>query len=60
MARAGEGDGDGEGRSGRKSYPLYDSPLLKAGARCKGGRVKVDACGPLAHLPLDQVRPADV
>ena len=60
MARA--GDRDGEGRSGRKSYPLYDSLLLKAGARVqegrmqqdlvKEGRVQVDACGPLAHLPL--------
>ncbi len=30
MARA--GDRDGEGRSGRKSYPLYDSLLLKAKA----------------------------
>jgi MoaA/NifB/PqqE/SkfB family radical SAM enzyme len=52
MARAGVGDGDGEGRSGRKSYPLYDSPLLRAGARVQEGRVQVDACGPLAHLPL--------
>jgi MoaA/NifB/PqqE/SkfB family radical SAM enzyme len=60
MARAGEGEG--EGRPGRKSYPLYDSLLLKAGARVqegrmqqdqvKEGRVHVDACGPLAHLPL--------
>jgi MoaA/NifB/PqqE/SkfB family radical SAM enzyme len=60
MARA--GDRDGEGRSCRKSYPLYDSTLLKAGARVqegrmqqdqvKEGRVKVDASGPLAHLPL--------
>ena len=60
MARG--GDGDGKGRSGRKSYPLYDSPLLKAKARVQegriqqdqtqGARVQVDACGPLAHLPL--------
>jgi len=37
---------------GCKSYPLYDSLLLKAEARVLEGRVKVDACGPLAHLPL--------
>lgn len=41
----------------KKSYPLYDSPLLKAQARVEGGqargtKVLVDACGPLAHLPL--------
>jgi len=60
MARA--GDRDGEGRSGRKSYPLYDSLLLRAWARVQEGRMQqdqvkegwvlVDACGPLAHLPL--------
>jgi MoaA/NifB/PqqE/SkfB family radical SAM enzyme len=42
--------------SGSKSYPLYDSPLLKAEARLQEGAaqalVKVDAHGPLAHLPL--------
>jgi MoaA/NifB/PqqE/SkfB family radical SAM enzyme len=38
--------------SGRKSYPLYDSLLLKAGARVQEGWVQVDASGPLAHLPL--------
>ncbi|MCX6677819.1 MAG: radical SAM protein [Methanothrix sp.] len=53
--------GEGDGRSGCKSYPLYDSPLLRAEARMqedqmqqglvKKGRVRVDACGPLAHLP---------
>jgi MoaA/NifB/PqqE/SkfB family radical SAM enzyme len=42
---------------GKKSYPLYDSPLLKAQARIsegqgRGARVLVDAHGPLAHLPL--------
>lgn len=41
----------------KKSYPLYDSPLLKAQARIsegqgRGARVLVDAHGPLAHLPL--------
>ncbi len=39
-----------------KSYPLYDSPLLRAEARLQEGQaqalVKVDAHGPLAHLPL--------
>ena len=49
---AGVGVGEGDGKSGRKSYPLYTSPLLKAGARVLEGRVKVDASGPLAHLPL--------
>lgn len=49
---AGVGVGEGDGKSGRKSYPLYTSPLLKAGARVQEGRVKVDASGPLAHLPL--------
>jgi MoaA/NifB/PqqE/SkfB family radical SAM enzyme len=42
--------------SGSKSYPLYDSLLLKAEARLQEGAaqalVKVDAHGPLAHLPL--------
>ena len=57
MAEAGEAAGVGDGKSGHKSYPLYDSPLLKARARIqeglmKEGRVKVDASGPLAHLPL--------
>ncbi len=41
----------------RKSYPLYDSPLLKAEAsvpegQAQGTKVLVDARGPLAHLPL--------
>jgi MoaA/NifB/PqqE/SkfB family radical SAM enzyme len=48
----GEGEREGIGNSRRKSYQLYDSPLLRAGARVQEGRVKVDACGPLAHLPL--------
>jgi len=43
----------------RKSYPLYDSPLLKAQARVEGDKawgikVLVDAHGPLACLPLIQ------
>ncbi|MEI6102937.1 MAG: radical SAM protein [Methanothrix sp.] len=42
--------------SGSKSYPLYDNPLLKAEARLQEGAaqalVKVDAHGPLAHLPI--------
>ena len=42
--------------AGCKSYPLYDSPLLRAEARLQEGQapslVKVDAHGPLAHLPL--------
>jgi MoaA/NifB/PqqE/SkfB family radical SAM enzyme len=45
-------DGEGDEKSGRKSYPLYNSPLLRAEARVQEGRVKVDASGPLAHLPL--------
>ena len=40
------------GKSGLKSYQLYDSPLLKAVASLQDGRVKIDASGPLAHLPL--------
>ncbi|MDQ1261720.1 MAG: hypothetical protein QG575_901 [Euryarchaeota archaeon] len=60
--RAGEDGGEGgEGKkrteSRRKSYPLYNSPLLKAEARvpegqARGAKVLVDARGPLAHLPL--------
>jgi MoaA/NifB/PqqE/SkfB family radical SAM enzyme len=51
------GGAKGDGKSGLKSYQLYDSPLLKARARvqqgrAQGARVMVDACGPLAHLPL--------
>ena len=42
----------GMGKSGRKSYPLHDSPLIKAVASLQDGRVKIDASGPLAHLPL--------
>ncbi|MEI8003742.1 MAG: radical SAM protein [Methanothrix sp.] len=42
----------GIGKSGRKSYPLHDSPLIKAVASLQDGRVKIDATGPLAHLPL--------
>jgi MoaA/NifB/PqqE/SkfB family radical SAM enzyme len=45
--------------SSGRSYPLYDSLLLKAEARvskdqARGARVQVDASGPLAHLPLIQ------
>ena len=51
------GGAERDGKSGLKSYQLYDSPLLKAWARvqqgqAQGARVMVDACGPLAHLPL--------
>jgi MoaA/NifB/PqqE/SkfB family radical SAM enzyme len=35
-----------------RSFRLYDSIWLKAGARVEGGRVKVDVRGPLARLPL--------
>ena len=57
MAVAEETAGGGEVKPGRKSYPLYDSPLLKARARVQEGRmnegrVKVDAYGPLANLPI--------
>jgi len=64
MSGAGAGDESGEGEKRtertnccRKSYQLYDSPLLKAEARVAegqvhGARVSVDARGPLAHLPL--------
>ena len=38
MARAGREMETEERRSGRKSYPLYDSPLLRAGARRAEGR----------------------
>ena len=34
-----------------RSFRLYDSLWLKAGARVEGGRVKVDVRGPLARLP---------
>jgi MoaA/NifB/PqqE/SkfB family radical SAM enzyme len=42
-----------------RSYPLYDSLFLKAEARVSkeregAARVKVDASGPLVHLPLIQ------
>ncbi|MDD4161068.1 MAG: radical SAM protein [Methanothrix sp.] len=52
-----DGEGDGAGKACRKSYQLYKSPLLRAEARLQedrthGARVKVDASGPLAHLPL--------
>ncbi|MDD1748496.1 MAG: radical SAM protein [Methanothrix sp.] len=55
--RDGDGECDGAGKSCRKSYPLYSSPLLRAEARVQEdrmheARVKVDASGPLAHLPL--------
>ena len=61
MSRARAEDEGGEGKertvSCRKSYPLYDSPLLKAEAsvpegQARGTKVLVDAHGPLAHLPL--------
>ena len=42
---------DRVGKSGGKSYLLYKSPMLRAWASVRGTRVKVDACGPLAHLP---------
>lgn len=34
-----------------KAYPIYESPLLKAGARLDGGRIRIDASGLLSHLP---------
>jgi MoaA/NifB/PqqE/SkfB family radical SAM enzyme len=56
-ARAEEGDKQGEGRSSCRSYPLYDSHLLRAKAlvqegAAQGARVNIQAHGPLAHLPL--------
>lgn len=39
------------GMSCCKSYLLYDSSLIKAAARLQDCRVKIDASGPLAHLP---------
>ncbi len=62
MAASGAGeevgdiDIDGKGEARTRSYPLYDSPLLRAGARVRegqalGARVSVDAKGPLARLP---------
>ena len=36
----------------RQSYPLYSSPLLRASAEVVEGRVRIDATGPLARLPL--------
>ena len=60
--RVGVGDGEGVAESVPKSYPLYSSVLLRAGARVQqgraqgggvlDGRVKVDASGPLSRLPL--------
>jgi len=61
MAASGAGDevGDIDGKGGGhcKTYPLYDSPLLRAKAGVRGeaaqdARVSVDARGPLARLPL--------
>lgn len=57
MAKDGRVEGEVEGKcsgkmAGSKYYPLYDSPLIKAGARVLQGRVKVEACRPLARLPL--------
>jgi MoaA/NifB/PqqE/SkfB family radical SAM enzyme len=37
--------------AGRRSYPLYHGPLLRAKATLEEGRVKIDASGPLSHLP---------
>jgi MoaA/NifB/PqqE/SkfB family radical SAM enzyme len=34
-----------------RNYDLYRSPLLKASAFLEGGKVRIDAKGPLAHLP---------
>ncbi len=35
-----------------RPYVLYRNPLLKAEAFVKGGRVALDAKGPLSHLPM--------
>ncbi len=61
MSRTRAEDEGGKGkertRSCRKSYPLYDSLLLKAEAsvpegQARGAKVLVDAHRPLAHLPI--------